>query len=377
MTRAPISRTRTPRGALRLAATVALGALALSVTQPAEAFLFFGRDRAAEPAPAPADLPLPPADVGSGPLQILPGAPVAPTPPPGAVAPTPPAAAVAPRPLDLANAPLPPRRPGDLPTASASAPAPAAAPTTVAAAQTPTPAPVSAPAAAQAAPVQTASAPPPAPAAPAEPIPVAAPAPVQLAAAEPVRVAAATPATDAEIVAAANAYFNGIDALAGRFVQVGSDGRRFSGVLYVQRPGRLRFEYDEPATIDVVADGRSVVVQDRRLGTQDLYPISQTPLKFLLGNRISLGGDIPVIGVERAGGEVDVLVQDRSTFAGTSDIRLTFDEGLQQLKEWRIVDAQGFETRVTLSGLQRRSSLDPSLFVINQERLRGGATDTY
>ncbi|WP_372426848.1 outer-membrane lipoprotein carrier protein LolA, partial [Salinarimonas chemoclinalis] len=238
-------------------------------------------------------------------------------------------------------------------------PAPAAAVRTAAVATAPTASapvvPVSAPISAPAA---TITAPPAAPAAP-----------------EPIRVAAVAPATDAEVVAAANAYFNGIDALSGRFTQVGSDGRSFSGVLYVDRPGKLRFQYDAPATIDVVADGRSVVVRDRQLGTQDMYPISQTPLKFLLGDRIRLGQDIEVIGVERAGDEIDVLLRDRSTFAGTSDIRLTFDAGLERLKEWRIVDAQGFETRVSLTGIQRHARLDQGLFQISYERFH--RDDTY
>ncbi|MGP9822136.1 outer-membrane lipoprotein carrier protein LolA, partial [Salinarimonas sp. NSM] len=248
-------------------------------------------------------------------------------------------------------------------------PAPAAEVRTAAVASAPA-APVPAPTASTA--VVAASAPVSTPAI--APTRVAAPAPT-VAAPEPIRMAAVAPATDAEVVAAANAYFNGIDALTGRFTQVGSDGSSLSGVLYVDRPGKLRFQYDAPATIDVVADGRSVVVRDRQLGTQDMYPISQTPLKFLLGDRIRLGQDIEVIGVERAGDEVDVLLRDRSTFAGTSEIRLTFDAGLERLKEWRIVDAQGFETRVTLSGIERHARLDQGLFQISYERFH--RDDTY
>ena len=80
--------------------------------------------------------------------------------------------------------------------------------------------------------------------------------------------------------------------LAGDFVQIGGDGRRLAGKLYLQRPGKIRFEYDAPATIEVVADGSSVAVRDRKLATQDLYSIAQTPLKFLLRDRIDLGQDI-------------------------------------------------------------------------------------
>ncbi|WP_349368794.1 outer-membrane lipoprotein carrier protein LolA [Salinarimonas sp.] len=369
----------------RLAATFLAGAMILPLAGEANAF-FWRRD----PAPQPQPVALPPAEIGpTVPVAVLPpprpatvasAAPAAVAPQaslgdaplsivPQAVAPQ--AAVSAPVPLQsLADAPLPPRPPADLVRVAAAtpvAPTVSDAPAPEAIAAAPAPAPV---VTASAAPVATPEA-----EAAAAPAPAAAAAPAP--APEPIVVAAAAPATDAEVVAAANAYFNGIDALTGRFSQVGSDGRSFSGMLYVDRPGRLRFQYDAPATIDVIADGRSVVVRDRRLGTQDMYPISQTPLKFLLGDRIRLGQDVQVIGVERAGDEVDVVLRDRSTFAGASDIRLTFDSRLERLKEWRIVDAQGFETRVSLSGLERHARLDPGLFQISYERFHGGARDTY
>jgi outer membrane lipoprotein-sorting protein len=397
---------RRPR--TRLAATLLAGAMTLPLAGEADAF-FWRRD----PAPQPAPVALPPAEVGptvsvdvlppprpaavasatptavspeaargDAPLTIVPPALAPQLAPQGA----PQAATPARVPLQsLAGAPLPPRPPADLVRVAAATPVTSQAAPTLS--DAPAPQAIASPdepATEETAPVVTASAAPvvvdAAPAAapsPAPAAPAAAVAPAPAPAPEPIVVAAAAPATDAEIVAAANAYFNGIEALSGRFSQVGSDGRSYSGVLYVDRPGKLRFQYDAPATIDVVADGRSVVVRDRRLGTQDMYPISQTPLKFLLGDRIRLGQDVEVIGVERAGDEIDVILRDRSTFAGASDIRLTFDSGLERLKEWRIVDAQGFETRVSLSGLERHARLDPGLFQISYERLHGGAGDTY
>ncbi len=251
---------------------------------------------------------------------------------------------------------LPPPRPAELAGASAAVAMQAQ--------------PVAAPAPAAAPPVAQ-----PAPAAPAVAQPVAQPAPppVQIASAA-AQPAASAPLDDREVIARANDYFNGITTLTGRFVQSGNNGR-LAGTLYVHRPGRVRFAYDEPATIDVIADGRSVVVRDRKLATQDLYPISQTPLKFLLGDRVQLGATIPVIGIERATGETDVILEDRSTLGGTSRITLTFDSQVRDLKQWRIRDAQGFETVVSLSGLDTTSRLDPSLFVINYQPIWGSNTN--
>ena len=85
--------------------------------------------------------------------------------------------------------------------------------------------------------------------------------------------------------------------LVGDFVQVGPDGGKSEGKFYLQKPGKVRFEYNPPSPIELIADGSSVVVRDRKLATQDLYPLSQTPLRFLLADRIDLLRDTNVVGV--------------------------------------------------------------------------------
>src|SRR5262249_32881178 len=92
-----------------------------------------------------------------------------------------------------------------------------------------------------------------------------------------------------------SAYLSSLQTLVGNFVQVGADGTKTKGDFYIQKPGKLRFEYDDPSTIEVIADGSSVAVRDRRLATQDVYPLSQTPLRYLLSDRIDLMKDTNVI----------------------------------------------------------------------------------
>jgi outer membrane lipoprotein-sorting protein len=157
--------------------------------------------------------------------------------------------------------------------------------------------------------------------------------------------------------------------LIARFTQVGGDGRRLGGELYLQRPGKLRFEYDPPATLEVVADGSSVAVRDKKLATQDLYSISQTPLKFLLREQVNLGRDIRITDVEQDGDSVRLTLEDRSTLGGTSQITLYFDAKVEQLTQWRITDPQGFQTAVLLDKVDRTKQLDPSLFTISYDRV--------
>ncbi|SCY43588.1 outer-membrane lipoprotein carrier protein LolA [Microvirga guangxiensis] len=184
-------------------------------------------------------------------------------------------------------------------------------------------------------------------------------------------VAQGQPLPNSAIVERANSYFTNLNTLVADFTQVGGDGRRMGGTLYLQRPGKVRFEYDPPATLEVIADGRSVAVRDRKLATQDLYSISQTPLKFLLREQVNLGRDIKVTGVSAEPNAVRINLEDTSTLGGTSRITLFFDPDVQNLNQWRIVDAQGFQTVVVLNQVQKGRRIDQDLFRIQYEEIRG------
>jgi outer membrane lipoprotein-sorting protein len=193
----------------------------------------------------------------------------------------------------------------------------------------------------------------------------AAPAPGSTAAAQ----AATAPLGEKQVIDRANAYFNAVSSLASDFNQIGGDGRRLTGKLYLQRPGKIRFEYDPPATLEVIADGSSVAVRDRKLATQDLYSIGQTPLKFLLRDRIDLGRDLKVMEVAPDADGVRIGVEDRSTLGGTSKITLYFDKDVSNLNRWRIIDPQGFQTTVSLANVEKNPRVEQKLFTIDYQRI--------
>lgn len=172
----------------------------------------------------------------------------------------------------------------------------------------------------------------------------------------------------ATAIAKANAWFNANLTMVADFVQLGADGKRTDGKLYVQRPGRLRFEYARPATLEIIADGTSVAVRDRKLATQDVYFISQTPLKFLLKEKIDIARDTQILDVQADERSVMILIEDKATFGGTSRIRLVFDTTSFSLRQWTVTDPQGYETLVSLSNINLAQKPDPSLFKINYEK---------
>jgi outer membrane lipoprotein-sorting protein len=184
-------------------------------------------------------------------------------------------------------------------------------------------------------------------------------------AAPPARVATPDAAT---AIKRANAYLNSVNTLVSDFVQTGADGRRISGKLYLQKPGRLRFEYARPSPLEIIADGTSVAIRNRRLNTQDVYFIGQTPLKFLLKANIDLARDTKILDVTSSGDTTSIRVEDRATLGGTSRITLVFRNSDFGLLRWAINDAQGGDTVVALSNMNLQERPDPSLFRINYDR---------
>jgi outer membrane lipoprotein-sorting protein len=188
-------------------------------------------------------------------------------------------------------------------------------------------------------------------------------------AAKPAPAPAAKPFVPIEPAVAiekANAYLNQTTTMIADFVQISGDGRRSEGRLLLQKPGKLRFEYAAPATLDIVADGTSVAVVDRKLATQDLYFIWQTPLKFLLKEQLDLAHDVSVVEVTSDPNSVSILVEDKNTFGGTSRIKLVFDPVKFALKQWQVTDPQGNETLVSLFNIDTTRKPDPATFRIFQ-----------
>ncbi|WP_336814756.1 LolA family protein [Bosea sp. MMO-172] len=187
-------------------------------------------------------------------------------------------------------------------------------------------------------------------------------------AAAPARGKPAPPATQEEAVERLNAYLNSFQTLQGNFIQHASNGRRLEGRIYIQRPGKMRFEYEPPTTTEVIADGTSVAVRDKRLATQDLYSIGQTPLKFLVREKMDLAREGTLKGASVDGDLLTVRLEDRSTLGGTSKITLKFDLVANELRQWVVVDPQGYETAISLYNLDTRRRPDPQNFVIDYQR---------
>ncbi|ABD05089.1 Outer membrane lipoprotein carrier protein LolA [Rhodopseudomonas palustris HaA2] len=162
-----------------------------------------------------------------------------------------------------------------------------------------------------------------------------------------------------------SAYLSSLSTLVGNFVQVGPDGSRLQGDFYIMKPGKVRFEYDEPSPVSMVSDGQSLAVRDRKLATQDVYPLSQTPLRYLLSDRIDLLRDTNVVAISSDELYISIIIEERNAVIGTSRLMLMLGVKDGQLKQWTVTDPQGYDTTVAIYNLDTTRRPDPSMFKID------------
>jgi outer membrane lipoprotein-sorting protein len=170
---------------------------------------------------------------------------------------------------------------------------------------------------------------------------------------------------------------SGVQTMNGEFVQFNPDGSQTQGKFYIARPGRVRFQYDPPATISVIADGESVLVFDKKLQTYDIWPLSQTPLRLLLDSELNLATSEKVTGVSAAPDLIEVELHDETRFGGGT-LNLVFDRATYELRQWTVTDQQGLQTMVALYNVELGNQLAGDLFKIdyaaatNAAREQGG-----
>lgn len=154
---------------------------------------------------------------------------------------------------------------------------------------------------------------------------------------------------------------NGITTLKGRFQQIAPDGKRSTGVVWLDRPGRMRFEYDKPSPLLLVAGGGRLVFTDSALQQTTEIPLDKTPLGLLLRPQLSLSGDVTVTGFRHDNGMLQVTLV-RSASPSDGSLTVFMNEAPLALRGWSVVDAQGRETRIDLFDLAAGAAMSAGLF---------------
>ena len=175
---------------------------------------------------------------------------------------------------------------------------------------------------------------------------------------------AASQISKEEVIRGISKQFSEVPTMAGEFVQFGPNGEQTGGKFYIQRPGKIRFNYEDPSPIQVISNGITVAVNNRKLKTWNFYPLSKTPLKMLLNNKLSVN-DKSIKSVKTEGDITTVVMKNKRAF-GKAEITLLFDPESFDLRQWTIKDAQGKETSVMIFNVQKGIKIPKSYFVVDK-----------
>ncbi|MEO0328036.1 MAG: outer membrane lipoprotein carrier protein LolA [Pseudomonadota bacterium] len=165
-----------------------------------------------------------------------------------------------------------------------------------------------------------------------------------------------------EAIEAISNHFESVPTMSGEFIQFGPNGEQTGGKFFIKRPGKIRFNYENPSPIMVVSNGRTLAVNNKKLKTWNYYPLDKTPLSLLLSKQIQIS-DESIRSVE-AREDITTVVMGNKKIFGDSEITLLFDPQSQDLRQWTIKDAQGKETSVMIFNVQKNVDFPGNFFYV-------------
>lgn len=185
-----------------------------------------------------------------------------------------------------------------------------------------------------------------------------------LAATEPMKLSPEQEAT----VNGISDYLNSFKTLQGEFTQVSPKGNLSQGVFYISKPGKMRFEYAPPNPFLIVSDGTWLTIKNVKKEKGDQFPLSQTPLRLVLGNKVDILRDTMVLDFQEQDGIVSVTLEDKKNTLGSGQLTLVYDRTRNALQQWVVIDGKGRKTTVSLENVQAGIEPDPKLFVVKIKR---------
>lgn len=170
-----------------------------------------------------------------------------------------------------------------------------------------------------------------------------------------------------EAINAISNHFKNVPTMTGEFIQFGPNGEQTGGTFYINRPGKMRLDYEKPSPLKLVSNGKTLAVSNSKLKTSNYYPLKKTPLSLLLSNKLKLN-DKAIRSVEADNDITTIVLGDEKIF-GDSEITLLFDPENQDLRQWTIKDSQGKETSVMLFNVKKNVKISNTKFAISKSNI--------
>jgi outer membrane lipoprotein-sorting protein len=163
-------------------------------------------------------------------------------------------------------------------------------------------------------------------------------------------------------------YLNSFKTMQGEFTQLSPKGNLSRGVFYISKPGKMRFEYAPPNPFLIVSDGKWLTVKNVKKEKGDQFPLSQTPLRLVLSNKVDILNETKILDFQDQDGILSVTLEDKKNTLGSGQLTLVFDQTRNALQQWVVIDGKGRRTTVTLENIVAGVETDPKLFKIKIDR---------
>jgi outer membrane lipoprotein-sorting protein len=160
-----------------------------------------------------------------------------------------------------------------------------------------------------------------------------------------------------------SAYLNGFHSIKSGFIQLGPEGQLDQGEFLLEKPGKLRFEFNPPNPTLIVATGGKIYVKNSKLNTVESYDVSDVPLDLLLNDKVNLKANSAITGIDILNDQLVVHART-STNRQQGNIALVFSSPQIELRQWSVKDNQGGTTMVALHNPQMDVPMDEALFAV-------------
>ncbi len=165
----------------------------------------------------------------------------------------------------------------------------------------------------------------------------------------------------------ANMAINALDKIEGSFTQTNPNKSKYTGRFWLDRPGKMRFEYNAPITTLMVANDSTIAITDSKLLSVDKYPLRQSPLYFLLKSNVDLSKEVKITNVNRNGANTEISMRDARNEA-QGELTLVLD-AKNSLLGWRVLDGRKQLTIISLANVKKSGALDAKLFAIPKSKV--------
>jgi len=168
---------------------------------------------------------------------------------------------------------------------------------------------------------------------------------------------------ETRIIQAIGRHHSQIGSMAGRFLQIDTQGNRIEGTFFLDRPDKIRFRYGPPSKEEIISVGRGFYVINREERTKYAYPQDRVPLRQFLSDRIDFFS-ANLQDVVLTDDFISIVIADDSPI-GTVEVALIFEVDTLELRQWTLTEPSGAQLTFSVYEVEKNVDIPRAFFYID------------